>query len=292
MTTLTQSPPTERLGVALVLAASLHALVLMSVHFEFEPRAPVQDAGHNMEIILVRQAQPEKQPEKPDYLAQTSQEGGGSLEEKARPKSPAVRPDPAPRERPTPETRPTVSPQPVSPPKRRQLTAKTTKRKQPLEQPRETPQKKRLDTAQIIASARHEIARLSNEFDEVEQHDAKRARRKYVNASTREYKYAAYLEAWRKKIEAVGNLNYPEEAKRRKLYGNLMLHVALRSDGSVDKIRVLRSSGHKLLDDAAIHIVELAAPFAPFSADIRKEADILDITRTWQFMNNNRLFAR
>ena len=292
MTTLTQPRAAEPLGVALVLAATLHALVLLSVRFEFEPRAPVQDTGHNMEIILVRQAQPKKTPEQADYLAQTSQEGGGTQEQKARPKSPAVRPDPRPREQPTPEARSAASPEPVKPPRRHELTAETSQRRQTEAQPQEIPARRQLDTAQILASARHEIARLSNEFDEIEQRDAKRSRRKYINASTQEYKYAAYLEAWRKKVEAVGNLNYPEEAKRRKLYGDLVLHVALRSDGSVEELRILKSSGHKLLDDAAIHIVELAAPFAPFSADIRQEIDILDITRTWQFMNSNQLFAR
>jgi protein TonB len=97
------------------------------------------------------------------------------------------------------------------------------------------------------------------------------------------------MEAWRRKVENIGNLNYPEEARRKKLYGNLLLHVAVRSDGSVERVRLLKSSGHKLLDDAAINIVKLAAPYAPFPPDIRKEVDVLDITRTWQFLNSNRL---
>jgi protein TonB len=92
-------------------------------------------------------------------------------------------------------------------------------------------------------------------------------------------------------VERVGNLNYPDEAKRMKLYGDLLLHVSLRADGSVKQIRVVRSSGHKVLDDAAVRIVRLASPFAPFPAEIRKEVDILDITRTWQFLSSNRLFS-
>ena len=87
----------------------------------------------------------------------------------------------------------------------------------------------------------------------------------------------------------MGNLNYPEEAKRRKLYGNLTLQVALRADGSVERVRVLRSSGFDLLDEAAVRIVELAAPFSPFPPAIRAKSDILDITRTWRFLGNNRL---
>jgi protein TonB len=136
-----------------------------------------------------------------------------------------------------------------------------------------------------------EIKRLSAEFNLKAERFAKRPRRKTINASTKEYKYATYLDAWRRKVERVGNLNYPDEAKRQKLHGNLVLHVAVQADGSVKKngIRVLHSSGHKLLDDAAIRIVRLAAPYAPFPASIRKETDILDITRTWRFLSNNRL---
>ncbi|HIE56227.1 MAG TPA: energy transducer TonB [Chromatiaceae bacterium] len=89
----------------------------------------------------------------------------------------------------------------------------------------------------------------------------------------------------------MSNLNYPDAAKRKKLYGDLLLHVAVKADGSVSEIRVVRSSGHKILDDAAMRIVRLAAPFAPFPEEIRKEVDILDITRTWQFLSNNRLFS-
>ena len=90
-------------------------------------------------------------------------------------------------------------------------------------------------------------------------------------------------------LERIGNLNYPEEAKRHKLYGTLILHVAVRADGSVERIRVLRSSGFDVLDQAAVSIVELAAPFAPLPPDIKAETDILDITRTWQFLRSNRL---
>ena len=134
-----------------------------------------------------------------------------------------------------------------------------------------------------------EVKRLSAELDKKTKRYAKRPRRKAINASTKEYKYANYLDAWRRKVERIGNLNYPDEAKRRKLYGNLILHVAVRANGAVESIRVLNSSGHKLLDDAAVRIVKLAAPFAPFSAEIRGETDILDITRTWRFLSNNRL---
>ena len=143
--------------------------------------------------------------------------------------------------------------------------------------------------AQLFASRGEEIARLTAELERKGSAYAKRPRRKAISASTTEYKYAAYLDAWRRKVESIGNLNYPDEARRKRLYGDLVLHVAVRSDGSVERIRLLHSSGHKLLDDAAKGIVRLAAPFAPFPPDILEETDILDITRTWQFLSSNRL---
>jgi protein TonB len=97
------------------------------------------------------------------------------------------------------------------------------------------------------------------------------------------------MEAWRRKVERIGNLNYPEAAKDQGLYGSLILRVAVRADGSLEAVRVLRSSGQPLLDEAAKQIVELAAPFAPFPPDIAAETDVLDITRTWQFQRNNQL---
>jgi protein TonB len=130
------------------------------------------------------------------------------------------------------------------------------------------------------------IASLSAQVKNKLEAKAQRPRRTFISASTTAYRYAAYMEAWRAKVERVGNLNYPDEARKRKLSGNLILDVALNPDGSVNDIVIRRSSGHKILDDAAIRIVHLAAPFSPFPADIRKDTDILHITRTWQFINN------
>jgi len=143
--------------------------------------------------------------------------------------------------------------------------------------------------AEILASRNREITALTARAQHGSAVATSRPRRRAIGAGTRDYKYANYLEAWCRKVERVGNLNYPEEAKRRKLYGNLTLQVALRANGSVERVRVLRSSGLDLLDEAAVRIVELAAPFSPFPPAIRAETDRLDITRTWQFLSSNRL---
>lgn len=92
-----------------------------------------------------------------------------------------------------------------------------------------------------------------------------------------------YLKAWLKKVQEIGQLNYPQEAVEKKLYGKLRLYVSLKPDGSVEETRVLRSSGHEVLDEAAIHIVELAAPFSPFPNSMRESYDFLEIVREWEF---------
>ncbi len=133
------------------------------------------------------------------------------------------------------------------------------------------------------------IASLSAQIRRKLQTRAERPKRKFISASTKEYKYASYMEAWRSKVERVGNLNYPDVARKNNLSGNLILDVALNKDGSINQITVRSSSGHQVLDDAAIHIVELASPYSPFPDNIRDETDILHITRTWQFLNSHRL---
>ena len=112
---------------------------------------------------------------------------------------------------------------------------------------------------------------------------AERPRRKWISASTREHRFATYMDAWRRKVEQVGNLNYPEEAERRGLTGDLLLDVAIRPDGTVEEITLRRSSGERVLDEAAIRIVEIAAPFSEFPEDIAEDVDILHIERTWIF---------
>ncbi len=286
----------ERLSTAVLLAIAAHAFVLLGVSFELEPTARQEAPRRNLEILVVRQpAPPIETNSEPDFLAQTQQEAGGpESDEPRKPKleqliqhGPLAKP-PAPQER-----MPVAQPAPAKPPAQPVLSARKKPVKVAAAKPlRPPPVEKALPSAsELLASTRTEAARITAELDRRTELYSKRPRRKRISASTQEYKYAAYLEAWRRKVERIGNLNYPEEAKRKKLYGNLVLTVALRPDGSVDGILLTRSSGHKLLDDAAIRIVRLAAPFAPFPEEIRAETDILEITRTWQFLSSNRLFS-
>ena len=288
----------DRLGLTLFRALVLHAMVILGISFKFEPPKKQPPPDRTLEIMVVRHPQPEKKPEKADFLAQTSQQGGGESEKKVRPTTTVNPPAPVRAPQPAPKLQPTPPPQVARPTPPKKVIAqqrKATRKVQvvPRKKPKQPKKKKRkVNIAELLASSNREIERLTAELDRKRNNYAKRPRRKVVSAATQEYKYASYLDAWRKKVERIGNLNYPDEAKRRKLYGDLILHVAIRPDGTVKEINIKKSSGYKLLDDAAIRIVHLAAPFAPFPAEIREETDIIDIIRTWQFRNNNQLSSR
>ncbi|NBR29095.1 MAG: energy transducer TonB, partial [Betaproteobacteria bacterium] len=104
-----------------------------------------------------------------------------------------------------------------------------------------------------------------------------------------EYRFARYIDDWRLKIERIGTLNYPAAARDQKIYGSLQLTVSIRADGNVDTVEINRSSGHKVLDEAAVRIVHMGSPYASFSADIARDTDLLSITRTWIFTRTDKL---
>jgi protein TonB len=282
-TTLERHDP---LSYTLLIAIAIHGLLLLGVGFEAD-RPELPPAERLLEIMVVRprEAAPEP-PKEVDALAQVSQEGSAleqSIEPPLTPTGPPL-PEQPPAPEPVPET-------PASTPSAEVLTRPEApvQVEPPAEVPK--PRRKAVSAESLLASTQLEIDRLTAEIDRRSRSSGSPVRRKSVNASTREYRFASYLEAWREKVERVGNLNYPDEARRRKLYGDLILHVSVRADGSLEKVRVVRSSGFPVLDDAAVRIVKLAAPFAPFPPEIAKDTDALDITRTWQFTSSNRLFS-
>jgi len=208
---------------------------------------------------------------------------------------------------PPPQARPAAQPKPV----KKRIEVKTHKAKhkttphnavsKPVKKPRPVkqpapaeskPAPPPLPSAATLINRSFAMASLNAELSQRMEARAKRPRAKYISASTREYRFASYMEAWRAKVERIGNLNYPDEARRRKLSGSLILDVAIKPDGSIAEITVLKPSGHKVLDDAAIRIVKLAAPFARFPENISKDVDILHITRTWKFLNSSRFSGR
>ena len=295
MTAATASPDiapitsADRLGLTLFFAIVVHALIILGITFAAPDTKPVDDQP-TLEIILATNPSTRKITD-PDFLAQTHQEGGGTQETRHRPAAPpAVLTTPdnpltgaAPVNKSSGATKQSAAPMPTQITTLHNPQQQTTPEIMPSSIPAETP-----SAADMMMRSR-EIARLSAELSASMQAYARRPKHRFISARTAEFRDAAYMAAWQAKIEMIGNLNYPEEARRRNISGNLLLDVAIDHAGNVDSISVRRSSGHKLLDDAAIRIVRLAAPFGPLPPEMRKETDILHIIRTWQFLDNNRL---
>jgi len=127
------------------------------------------------------------------------------------------------------------------------------------------------------------LASLQPELSRQRQSVSRLPKREFISANTKEYEFASYMSAWVSKVERVGNLNYPSELRRQKLHGDLILTVGIFQNGTVESIDVKRSSGIREIDDAAIRIVQMAAPYAPLPDNITERVDILHITRTWRF---------
>lgn len=157
-----------------------------------------------------------------------------------------------------------------------------------LEKGEQEPASKSVSGTDLAASSL-DIARLEAQIAKQQDDYQKRPKRKFIGARTQEYRFAAYVESWRQKVEKVGNLNYPQAAKDQGIYGRLRLTVSIKADGSIETVVINQSSGSKILDDAATRIVELAAPYAAFPEDVRKDTDILSITRTWSFTTQDNL---
>jgi protein TonB len=274
------------IGVAIGVSIALHAIAL-SLHFTLGTgRTP--DRTPPLEVALVN-AKSASKPVKAELLAQANLDGGGNTEQDRRAKTPLPV---LPRETP----RKNVA---VASPKREVRDNTTHEMLTQLRSPTqvETPQPKPVEETEPTESpTANEIMQKTLEAMQLEAKIArdleayqKIPRRKHIGSQAREYRFARYVEDWRMKVERIGNLNYPLAARQNKLYGSLILTVSIRADGSIEKVEVNRKSGHRILDAAAVKIVEMASPYAPFPDDIRRDTDILAITRTWTFARGDEL---
>ena len=278
--------PADRLGFTLFLAALIHLALLLGVGFTMvEPK----QISKTLEITLAT-FKSEKKPTKADFLAQENQEGSGALDKKAIPKTTEVAPfqdNKVQKVTPPPAAKPEVQAPPKAAvttvaPKPKKAAAKTEEPK-PVTKPAVAAPT--FDSEQLSS----DIASLEAELANEQQLYAKRPRiHRLSAASTMKDKGAWYKDEWRKKVERIGNLNYPDEARRKQIYGNLRLMVSINRDGSLYEVLVLESSGQPLLDQAAQRIVRLAAPFSPFTGDL-SDIDRLEIIRTWKFARGDRL---
>lgn len=270
----------------------LHLTLLFGVAFQF-PQPNFDKITTSLEVVLVNN-KTHIQPSKTELLAQDNLDGGGNTDDDRRAKTPFPV---LPKNKPLTDDRTTQ--QKI---KQLELEAQelmtvldnTQQIQQPSAQNNETEKKLiTMDAADLLQRSL-DIARLSAQIDQDHDNYQKRPKRKFVGARTREYRFARYVEDWRIKVERIGNLNYPEAARKGKLYGNLQLTVSIRSDGSLESIEINRSSGEKILDEASINIVKLSGQggFAPFPPNISEDTDILHITRTWVFAPSDRLLSQ
>jgi len=273
----------ERLAVTLLFSLLVHGVVLLGITFAPEPPALSLPA---LDVILVP-SKTEATPDKVDFLANAAQQGGGESDESKRPREKVTSP--------LPKVTAGLAPLPMvagGPPETRETPTRvlTTEEESPIQAAsdsaqHESPQPPPIVARELITQS-VEMARLAAEIERDSAAYAKRPRRKFISASTREYAYAAYMRAWVARVERIGNLNYPDEARSRALTGNLVLTVAVRRDGSIEQIDIIQPSGHNVLDQAAMRIVRLAAPFAPLP-EAKEDIDVLHVTRTWQFLPGN-----
>jgi protein TonB len=276
------------LAISVAVSIFLHA-VLLTIQFRFPDALRWKSASQPLEVILVNSKTRDK-PARAKALAQANLDGGGNTDEKRRATTAA------------PVTNPRDPGRDLAETQRRQRELEAQQQsllalsrelgaKAPTESPRQASEEapsqvSGRDVAErslAILNLQAQIARQTQAYQE-------RPRKRFIGANAREYRFAQYEEDWRAKIERVGTLNYPAEA-RGKLYGVLRLTVTIRPDGTVESIDLDRSSGLKVLDQAAFRIVQMAAPFAAFPADIRKDTDLLVITRAWFFAQGDKVWT-
>lgn len=297
---------THLFAVALGVSLALHAAAIGGISFSMPDLKKLKDNLPALDVILVN-AKTLSRPDKANALAQTNLDRGGNTEQNRRMKSPLPAAS---------KMAMDTSSQPDEEEKRMsarvaQLEAEHVKRQQQMQEllqhvqqtmtqlksPRaieQTPAPTAAANPQINATdlasrSLLQAAQLEAEIAKEQDNYQKRPKRKFIGARVQEYRFAAYVEDWRQKVEKVGNLNYPEAAKTQKLYGKLRMTVSIRADGSIESLEINESSGYKVLDDAAKRIVELAAPYAAFTPEMRKDTDILSITRTWTFTHEDSL---
>jgi protein TonB len=277
--------PRRNLTLALGASLVLHA-VLLAVRFT--PPDFIEKAREKaLDVILVN-SKSTTRPTKAQAKAQANLDGGGNTEEDRRAKTPLP---PSPN---TKEGRELIEAQrrvaELEAQQQQMMTRLNSEKAVAAEkaQNNPTPAPDPVRSGADLASSALAIARIEGQISRQMEEYNQRPRKKFIGARVEEYRFAQYVEDWRQKIERIGNLNYPDAAKGR-LYGSLVLTVIIKANGDLERVEISRSSGKSLLDDAARRIVQMAAPYAAFPEAIRRDTDVLEITRTWTFTNADRL---
>ena len=278
---------TERLRATFVLSLLVHAMLVFGIGFAIEDAAPLLPT---LDVIQTRTQTP-LTPAQADFLAQANNQGGGEHDKSSRPGAPQAGPLAQQRDGLAPRPLHAQTPAPSPPPDPRVVASANGETALPAPKPRQETQPEDAPPGREKIERDIEMARLAAEIQLRSVEYAKRPKRKFVSASTREYAWAAYLRAWVDRVERVGNLNYPEEARRRHIGGIVVINVGIRRDGSVERADIVQSSNIPILDAAALRIARIAEPYPPLPRT-EEDPDILNVVRTWQFMPGGELIDR
>ena len=277
----------ERLSATMVLSLLVHGLLILGVGFVLESPAPVMPT---LDVILT-QARSALTPKQADFLAQANHQGGGEHDRASRPSDSQAGDMPKPEPGVAPRELRAQAPAPRPRQQARVVTSSSGRTTAPRPRKEEEARAQPLPPGDLQVQRDIAMARLAAEISRNTRLYAKRPVRKFVSASTREYAWAGYLRAWVDRVERVGNLNYPDEARRRRIGGTVVINVGIRRDGSVERAQIVRSSGIRLLDEAALRIARLAEPYPPLPPT-EEDPDILNVVRTWQFMPGGTMVDR
>ena len=273
----------ERLQFAVFLAAALHLTFILGLTFEAS-----EAVSYTPQLEVTLATRPSEQlPDKTEFLAAMNQLGSGDEADRneitSQEVSPAIQPEIQPQAS---QARPERQQEHYAAPTAATAAAADTYITKDPEQKIRL-RERSLGTTSEVDRLFRELASLEARLDSQTQALSTMPRvRRLTSTSAKQAADAAYLLQWRQRLEAVGNKYYPEASERYGIYGNLQLLVVIARDGNLEDIQILSSSGHAVLDEAAIKIVRMAAPFAPFSEELRATTDKLEIIRTWQFQQN------
>lgn len=288
MTTQTAAPqvtPNDRLGMTIFFALLFHGIVILGITFVSSPSAK-QTIPPSLDIILVNTSNSET-PDKADYLAQTTQDGGGNSDEKVRRtdlfSAPTLSKDAGIAQQQS------VTQTPIKRQEAKKAYLTQTRSAHKVNTRDKQQNKEKFEQILTPQQKNQLAARMAEELSLTFQEYSQRPKEKFLTSRTKEYIAASYMRSWIDKIERLGNADYPDAAIRDKLSGTLILDVVINSDGSLKEINLRRSSGHQILDDAARRIVQMSSPFEAFPANLQKQADIIHITRSWEFQSNHQL---
>ena len=287
---ISSAPPAinnKSLLMALLVAVIVHIALVLGINFTTPQPEKI---NKSIDITLVN-TPAKKAPEKADFLAQENQSGAGEAIKKL--ESPAqkpasqetseVKPKPVKKSAPE-ENKPKVA-QKIITQEKAEKKVVTASKTEVVNQPEKHPQ--------ITAESLHQqLAQLGAEIRQ-SQPSAEQTKIKFVDSvSAHKYVAAQYMKDWESKVERTGNLNYPEVATKKNFSGILTMDVGINADGSIYSIRINKSSGNPALDEAAKNIVRMSAPFPPLPLELRKELDVLVITRVWKFSDESGLVTR